>query len=453
MQLRLATLAGLALAACGGAPVAPTMTCLPPTCTPPANIYSVEVVGPSTVGSGEQQSRPLPNDDFNNVALDIESGYFAIGLKAAAVIGGQVTANGAPIAGTVIFTRPSHILGRPDVFYEATLDQAGRYSVVVAPNEGDEKYTVRVQPADPSVYPPTAVTSQITSSRTLDVSVAAGPQLVRLRGVITDTVGGPIGEARVVLRDATTQLDLSTVGVTDETGHFELALPIDAAALSSALLLAVERGDSVRGVLSLGIDLSPTELQQQLIDAALHLTLPPLQAPVHLSFAVLGAAANGVDKPVAGAQVLFRTNLLDPATATALHATHEIEAQTDSEGKVEVDLYPNDVGTRRYAVTIAPPEDSEFQSIETEVAVSLGGVGKPLRLGLRPLVTGRVLDPAGLPLKGAVVQPSFTTLAATSQATSLATTAKTPTANTDADGRFALRVDAGTYALGMIPSA
>jgi hypothetical protein len=146
--------------------------------------------------------------------------------------------------------------------------------------------------------------------------------------------------------------------------------------------------------------------------------------------------------------------LLDTGVLGTTRAVHEVEAQTDVDGRFSVDVYSNDQGARNYTIAISPPADSDFQSISTNITVGApSGVSTTLRLLTRPLVTGRVLDPAGLPLKGAVLQPTPDGTAAAAPSSSLATAAKTSSATTDTDGRFAFRLDVGSYEIGVLPPA
>jgi hypothetical protein len=80
-----------------------------------------------------------------------------------------------------------------------------------------------------------------------------------------------------------------------------------------------------------------------------------------------------------------------------------------------------------------------------------GGWSAPIVLKLRPQVSGRVLSPAQLPVRDLLIAPALATVAASSTATSLALLPKVPSAQTDADGRFAVRLDSAIYDFGLIP--
>ncbi len=72
---------------------------------------------------------------------------------------------GAPI----VPTRPVRTCpGRPDVYYQATADATGTYSLLLPVSAANESYTVRVQPTDSSTFPPLTSSARITGDDTLD---------------------------------------------------------------------------------------------------------------------------------------------------------------------------------------------------------------------------------------------------------------------------------------------
>jgi hypothetical protein len=419
--------------------------CRPPTCTPAKSSYAAEVI---SVGS----SGP-PAIEFSDLILDDASGYFVMTMPPAATVSGHVTAAGQAVASSVVFSRPSRIPGRPPVTYTATVDGAGAYTIALPPNVSGEDYLVRVQPMDTSHYPPKATTVHVEGDQDLELGLASGDQLATLTGTVKDVVG-TAAAARVVLRDAVTLLDVSTRAATDADGRFSISMPLDATALSSALVLSIERGDPATGVLSMTVELKPDQVQAELIDAAMAIQLPTLQPPSHLKFAIIGGASNGTDKPVAGAHVVLRATVADTGLLGTTRATHEVETQTDLYGNFTADLYPEDGGTRIYTIAISPTDDSDFQTTTSTISVGApSGVSTTIKLMTRPILRGRVLDPGGVPLKGAVVQPTLDAAALAVQASSAVAASKSSTATTDADGRFSLRLDMGSYELGISPPA
>ena len=422
-----------------------TMICQAPNCAPAADHYAAEVDPPD--------NSTLTATEFNELTLDTASGYFLVTLPSPVHVSGLVRTNDLIVPGTVVFSRPSRISGRPDVFYQATVDAStGGYQISVPPNAVGESYTVTVHPTDIAKFPPVTQTVQLTKDRTLDLVFASGSRLFTLRGDITDVLYAPLSNVRVVLRDASTLLDLSTTVVTDLTGHFELSISQDSG-FDGPVVLTAEQGTAATGLITMSVPLTSPALEAQLASAAMQLQFPAIPAATHRSFVVVGSSTSGADKLVAGAQVRLTATLVGSVLSGGVQVSHEIELQTNSDGKFEADLYSDETGTRKYKIAISPPSDSEFQTTSTEVVVaSAPGLGASVRLPIRPLVTGRVLDPMGVPLKGVVVQPALSTLAA-SAATSLATSSRAASASTDVDGRFALRIDAGAYDLALVPPA
>jgi hypothetical protein len=150
----------------------------------------------------------------------------------------------------------------------------------------------------------------------------------------------------------------------------------------------------------------------------------------------------------------LRSVLIDGGIVGSTRAVHEVTAQTDANGNFAVDVYSAD-GGRQYTLDIAPPADSIFQTTSTTITVSGAptGFGSTVTLERRPVVSGRVLDPKGVPLKGALVQPTTNDAPSTvgvEQAT-VNVQAKLSNGSTDMDGRFTFPTDAGTYTLGVIP--
>ncbi len=214
----------------------------------------------------------------------------------------------------------------------------------------------------------------------------------------------------------------------------------------------MQRGTTATGLVSILTTLSANDLQHLLIDSVLPLTLPALPSVTHLTIAVVGAASNGTNEPVPNAAIQLLTNLTQNTAGTTI-VQHEVDTQTDANGQVSVNLYSNDAGARMYTVNVSPTADSQFQSFATTVTVgTASGVSSNIQLVPRPQVTGRVIDPSGAPVMGAVLQPQLASLAA-GYGSSLATTANIPTSTSDSNGRFALYLDAGSYQLGVIPPA
>jgi protocatechuate 3,4-dioxygenase beta subunit len=417
------------------------------------NLYAVEIVSPSVANSNNPNEQMLPDYDTDDVNIDLSSGSFSVQLPATALVTGKVVSDGKPVPGTVVFTRPSGIPGRPAVNYQATTDANGAYSILLSETPKAAPYSVRVQPNDSSTFPPITSSTQITGDYTLDFEIPSANEVIALHGTLSNALGGGALGETVELLDADTLTVISTISQTDGQGNFTLLLPVASVMTTTSFELVVLRGDTSTGLVSIAVTLSPDELQAQLIDAVLPLTLPALPSASHLTLTVVGAGSNGTNQPVPNTAVQLIANIQTTSSSTVVQ--HEVDAQTDAYGQIGVNLYTNDDGARTYTVIVSPSADSQFQSTTTTLTVGpASGVTGNITLGLRPLLTGRVLDPSGTPIDGAVVQPQLSSVAQlASTSASLATAAKIPTTTTDNDGRFALYLDTGSYFLGVIPPA
>ena len=192
------------------------------------------------------------------------------------------------------------------------------------------------------------------------------------------------------------------------------------------------------------------------------LALPALPSTTHLSVPVVGMSSSGTVVPVSGASFRIYSQLgassigagLDMGLEAADESViHEVDGQTDADGKIQADLFSDASGMRTYYVAIIPPAVLHLETPNTPLSVSVGassGVAPTLTLAAQPLITGRVLDPGGAVLKGATVSPAVSTISTSASAL----TSSSPTsATTDSSGRFALWLDPETYDLAVSPPA
>ncbi|MEO6954567.1 MAG: hypothetical protein ABI321_22405 [Polyangia bacterium] len=410
---------------------------------PTTSTYAVEVVG-----IGDEAP---PATEFTAVALDSSTGNLTLDLPIAAQVSGHVSASTLAVPGTVVFSRPSRVPGRSDVSYQASVDGTGAYSLDVPPNLDGETYTVRFRPTDTTSYVPYSSSVSITADATVNVALPTGAELLTLHGTLTDAVKVAVTGARVVLRDGVTQTDLSSTSVTDDQGQFNISIPATATNANGSLLLLIQRGDATSGLVTVSIQLAASQLGNAITQAEyMQLALPALPAASHLTFTVLGAGSSGTNKPVAGASVQLVTTLQSVDGRSSQGVMHEVDGQTAADGTLGADLYSNAQQSRVYTVTVVPPADSDFQSTTQTVVVSTAsGYTQAIMLGLRPLVTGRIVGPDRVPLKGALLSPSASFVISGST-----TNVATPgSATTDGTGRFALHVDAAEYDLGLSPPA
>ena len=431
---KLVALAGLFLVACGGDASTGSNVCTPPACAAASSAYAVEIVGNS--GS------TLPTTELTQVMLDSTTGVLALNLAASARVSGHVTSSGRAVPASVVLTRPSAIDGRPDVSYQASVNAAdGSYTLLVPQGSANDTYTVRVRPADSASFPPLTLSTSIAGDTTLEVPLPSGNDLVHFHGTLADAVSVGISQAKVVLRDAFTLDDLSTTTTTTASGSFDLAVSPKAVDSANGIVLVAQHGDVSTGLITLTQPISAAQIDSTTAQP-MSLALPALPSTTHLAVPVVGASSSGVIDPIVGATYRLVAQLGGSSNASVVH---EVDGQTDASGKIQADLFSDASGVRTYAVTLAPPSDSGFETPTMPLTVSVGtssGVTQQIMLATQPLITGHVLDPAGSALKGATVQPALSTVVSGGIALGSATPAST---TTDASGRFALHLDPNIY--------
>lgn len=265
---------------------------------------------------------------------------------------------------------------------------------------------------------------------------AAARDLHRIAGEVLVSPDNPTPiPAQVFARDERRR-PVSTKAATDSSGAFTLALwPSDA---ERTVTLRVE-----------GVDARQTPLPRVDVD----LVVPPTGAvggpvvhriylgDVGRTFVVRGRVVGirGADEvPVAGARVRLRGEVGN--------GTYETSAQTGPDGLFDVTVYPAE-----YVIDVDPRE-SDFRLLR--VRQTLAPDGPPLELTVRPRtpVTGRVLDPAGAPVAGAVVESRLMRARYADpqlEGRDEEPPARTAQATTDADGYFTLRLDPGDHLISV----
>lgn len=449
-RLLLAALAALAGAGCSSsASSAPSASCAPPACPIAPMALAAKITPPST-------RTDITRLDVGTVTLDA-SGFFTVTLERPILISGKVSVGQigkGKLTGTVVATRPSRIVGRPDESYQTTLDGSGNYSLAVTETLPGESYTLRVLSTDTSLYPPQ--TFQLS-----DVTVPAGTprqigfdlvlddpaQLQPVKGVVTDAVGAPIAGLQVQALDPNNKSVASTTATTDATGSYSVLLSKSTAKLMPPVVALV-----VTPTMNAPVGTPSLEKRIDLTHVDGNLRAPPLPATAQFTYPVMGVGSSGAAAPAVGAQVQFKATVTNP-NAPEVTALFQASGQTDADGNVSLMLIPGQ-GSRDYIVTVAPPSISDLQGLVTTVSVGpSGGYGAPIALRLRPQLSGRVTDMLGLPVRSLTVQPGPATVASALDATSLAGVVRVDSALTNGDGRFALRVDTGTYDVALLPPA
>jgi hypothetical protein len=385
-----------------------------------------------------------------------ESGGFTVVLEPSVAIEGKVVVGMGGRAkilnGSIVATRKSRIAGRPDRNYQARLDDLGGFKLAVARTRPGEVYTLRIVSSDDTLYPPQSfVVPDVDADTHFDPVLDDPAQLTQVKGRITNAVGMPVAGLEVKALDASKSA-VSTTATTDATGAYAIRL---AKRATTTVTLVAEplAGKAPMGTPSLQtlVNVSMPGTTTNTVTVP-DLAIPPLPAVTRLTYRVIGISSSGAEQPVIAAHCAFTAQVSDPKTMVT--AVFRAETQTDTDGTAAVDLIPAEQGTRDYHVSVSPSATSTFQGLSLTIPVGpMGGYGSPIMLKLRQEVRGRVVDMLQRPVKSLTVQPGLSTVAAGLTATTLAEVVKLSTATSDADGKFVLRVDSGTYEFGLLPPA
>ncbi len=427
-------------------------TCAPPECQVDPLPYSIEV---TPAPGSPLVAIEVPSQDANGnalVTIDPDTGLFRIQVPTPITLSGHVQVglgnHGKALPSTILASRPSRIPGRPDVFYQASIDPvSGSYSMSVTAS-GGALYTLQVASADASQYPPQTFQLPVNADTEFDLTLDDPSQLLQLKGMVVDALQRPIVGMSVRALDPVTRAIVSTQTVSDANGY---AIRLSKQAKSSVILEAAPGATAAAGVpqLDLPVDVSKPGAANTL---TFDLAAPTMPAPAQFVYTMVGVSSSGAQTGVRSAACQFTTDLSDPSSPTGLSATYSAITLTDGEGKATVTLIPATDATRTYLLAIAPPPDSQFQTTSTTVAVGpQGGYTSSLTLASRIKVTGRVLDPSGLPLGGVAVTPGVGSVAKLVDAASQASVNQLGPAVTDSAGRYGLLLDPGSYDIGFAP--
>ncbi len=431
-----------------------SVSCSPPECPADSTLLLVAEVDPPS-------DSPLVRQEFGAVSIDPQTGLFALALDAQVTLTGTVLIGSGTaaksVAATVVATRPSRILGRPDVVYQAAVNPVdGSYALVVSRSFIGESYALRVTTTDPSLAPPKTLMVAADADQTVDVTFESPLTLPELHGTIVDSLQQPVPGMQVqatTLPTATTAAAvISTTTTTDANGAFSIRLV--ASPPGQVLLTATPTMAAPDLLPSLARTVDTTKLGPTSALTA-GLTMPPLPAAAHVIYKVVGTGTSGAMMPVTAATCVFSADVSDPHASDGTTAIYRASAMTDPmSGEVDAELIPTENGNRTYTLTVTPDATQPFASKTTPVNVApQGGYGPNIELSLRSQLSGLVLDPDGKPLPNLMVVPAAATLAAALGPSPLAVTTTPQQANAGADGRFSLRLDPGSWDVGLIPSA
>ena len=456
MLRHVSLLAAAALLVCGGCSArkpGASVTCSPPECPTDSTLLLVAEVDPPT-------DSQLVRQEFDSVSIDQQTGLFALALDPQVTLSGTVQvgsgAQAKNVAATVVATRPSRIVGRPDVVYQATVNPVdGSYTLVVSQTRANEKYALRVATTDASLVPPKTLMVAADANQEVDVAFAAPLTLPELHGTIVDSLQQPVAgmqvQATTVATSTAAAVVVSTTTVTDANGTYSIRL---APAPPGSVVLTATPTAQVDGAMpSLARTVDTTKLGPTMSLTA-GLTVPPLPAPVVVNYNVVGTGTSGAVIPVTAATCTFVADVSDPHATDGTIATYETSAMTDpTSGAIAVNLIPVQSGKGSYVVTITPDATQPFASKTTTINVATAGYGPDITLSLRSQLSGRVVDADSHPLHNLMIVPAAATLAAALGPSPYAFTATPQQASADSDGRFSLRLDQGVWDVGLVPPA
>ena len=454
VKLLAAALVAVVAGGCTPKPAGAHVACSPPECPADSTLQLVAEVDPPS-------DSQLVRQEFGSVSLD-QDGLFALTLAPQVTLSGTVQVGSGTtaksVAATVVATRPSRIIGRPDVVYQATVNPVdGSYRLVVSQSASGENYALRVSTTDTSLVPPKTMSVHADVDQEVDVTFESPLTLPEVHGTILDSLQQPVAgmqvQATTVPTATAAAVVLSTTTVTDAKGAFSIrltsTLPDKVQLTATPTMLAADDLPSLSRTIETA-KLGPTSA------LTAGLTVPPLPAAVAVSYIVSGTGTSGAKMPVTAATCTFTADVSDPHAVDGTTATHHASAMTDPiTGAVSVALIPTESGSRTYVVTVTPDATQPFATKTTTVNVGAGatGYGPDIILSLRSQLSGRVLDAASQPLHDLMIVPAAATLAATLAPSMFSVTATPQQATAGTDGRFSLRVDQGLWDVGLVPPA
>ena len=448
-------LAALLAGAVGCSPKRPgaQVSCAPPECPTDSTLELVAEVDPPS-------DSQLVRQEFDTVSIDPQTGLFTLALDRQVTLRGTVQlgtgTQAKGVGATVVATRPSRIIGRPDVVYQGTVSPLdGTYTLVVSQNREHETYTLRVATIDQSLVPPKTLKVVADVDKIVDVTLEAPLTLPEIHGTILDSLQQPVAgmqvQATTVATATTAAVVVSTTTVTDANGAYSIRLVTNPP--DQVLLTATPTAMADGALPSLQRTVDTTKLGPTNALTA-SLTVPPLPAPVQVSYNVVGTGTSGALIPVTGATCTFVADVSDAHAPDGTTATFRASAMTDPlTGSVVADLIPTDGGNRSYVVTISPDASQPFATKTQTLTVSPGGYGGNITLGLRAQLSGQVVDATSAPLHNLTVVPAPPTLAAALGPAPYSLTATPQQATASSDGRFSLRLDEGFWDVGLVPPA
>jgi hypothetical protein len=251
----------------------------------------------------------------------------------------------------VTISRPARIRGGPPFIASATTTaESPTFAIKVPRGMIGEEYVVYVTPIRDPMRPqldrvaPGRLVIYPTESLP-DLDIRLGAELTQITGMVTDAGGAGIRDARVVLRgrwDADgPEVELSSIGTTDQEGAFVVFLPTTPIDPAARLVVTPH---TVYG------EVVPTLIHDVVItgDPVIvvqgSLVMPDYPQPQLVTVPIRGTSTEGDFEPIAGAQVtLVGEELIErfPPTLPPVIARIEATGTTDADGEVQLFLVPS----------------------------------------------------------------------------------------------------------------
>lgn len=358
----------------------------------------------------------------------------------------------------VVLTVPPVIGGRPDLVYETQLSMGAASSV---PTFGlplpagvmGRTGALRVLPTGGDVRTRAPGLISLVIEPSADVALPSKSVTVRgrLLNVFREPKSGMI--VRAFLSGGPSADLVSNAATTADDGTFSLVVPTSLLGAAPSQSVAVEVSPPPGNTVDPRLTTKPFTVAGN-VDLG-DLALPAFAQPNVFRFAVHGDTPDG---PAVGrALVRARTQLADDASGI----TEFVRAgNTDRTGSTDLALLPGlTMALRKFEIAVVPPPDSPF-GIKCIPSFQLAAGGTAMFpasppvivLGRRTWVSATVRDARKKPLEGVVVRATRTQVDG-----AIPCAASVPvdpaTATSDANGRFDLFLDPGSYRFDYDPPA
>lgn len=412
----------------------PAASCLAPLTT--AVSWAVEIDPPSTSAYAHAQFAS------RNVAADAT--FMATAASSVAVVvNAAAGGSSVPTSANAVLSVPPIVPGRPDLVYQSAGIASGGTTtamLVVPQDVFGMPATLTLIPLPPSdqqipVYP-----FSVTISANIAVTLPTGDLLTS--GQLLDSLQTP-PTAMFVAKVFGNGVQVSNSPLTQPDGTFQLQIPAAAAA----------------GPLTL--ELLPTAADPSVTSAPFTVMagtkLGTITLPAYVKADTFSVAVTNGTTGLSGVTVRAQTPLgstggSGTVTGTAQYA---VSGTTNAAGDVTLPLLPGST----YAIAATPPPGSLYASqcvpmVKTVSGASSNGGTAPniktIVAAMRPVLSGTVRTADGMPVANLSVAATGTPDPSPPCATPGTTTATT---TTDANGKFQLRLDSGTYQLDYDPPA